>query len=363
MAKKSISDIVLRAVVDTSGVAAGLNNIGSQVAGRQFGTGGGGPTGASGAPGGFVNPHGGSAPGSVAATAAAAAFGAGLGRGGRAGGGRLAELAANPAAVPPAAFAAMQRQIAIRGNPITNALFNRFQQPLFNRANALFDAANMAREAGSRTAGDIYARQGHILRERFNRRNAALAGLAQSRVGRMAGGAIGGLRGMGDRIGAFTQSTLDRGGPLGGLTRFAGLMGMGRFAGVGGFGLAAGAPVAGAAMAYGMYQNRYNSVQDITRFNFGDDRRQAMRMRQAYYKPGQKAPLGLMDRFWLGAYRASPNEQPWMESVVQGFGTPGEWAENTGARMATWNTWTGILKEVTLYNTVDSIVQSFRRMF
>ena len=75
MAKNDISSIVFKAVVDTSGVAAGLNNIGAQVAGRQFGTGGGGPTGASGAAGGFVNPHGGSAPGSVAATAAAAAFG------------------------------------------------------------------------------------------------------------------------------------------------------------------------------------------------------------------------------------------------------------------------------------------------
>ena len=54
MAKKSISDIVLRAVVDTSGVAAGLNNVQAQVAGRRFGTVG-GPQGATGAAGGFVS--------------------------------------------------------------------------------------------------------------------------------------------------------------------------------------------------------------------------------------------------------------------------------------------------------------------
>jgi hypothetical protein len=361
MAKKSISDIVLRAVVDTSGVAAGLNNIGSQVSGRSFGQSGGGPTGASGAAGGFVNPHGGGAGAGAAAVAAAAAAGVTVAR---ARGGRLTELAANPGAVPPAAFAAMNRAIAIRGNPITNALFNRFQQPLFSKANALYDAANMAREAGSRTASDLYVRQAGVLRERFNRRNAALAGFAQSRIGRMAGGAIGGLGGMGDRIGAFTQRTLDRGGPLGGLTRFAGLMGMGRFAGVGGFGLAAGAPVAAAAMAYGGYQSRYNSSQDITRFNFGADRQTAMAQRRFWRQGvGNKAPLDLSDRFWLGAYRENNNQAPWMDKLLMASGGVGGMAEATGARMASWGTMTGILKEVTLYNTVDSLVQFGRRLF
>jgi hypothetical protein len=348
MAKKSISDIVLRAVVDTSGVAQGLNNIGAQVAGRTYGTGQGGPTGASGAAGGFVNPHGGGAGPGVAAVAAAAAAGVTVARGvGGAGPGG----------------AAMREAMAVTGNPLTNLLSKRYVAPRFRKQEDLLKAAKVAQDAGSDMAARAYVRE--ALREGAAGAMASrrLSRFAESRVGRFTGGAIGGLSGMGDRIGAFTQKTLDRGGPLGGLTRFAGMMGMGRFAGVGGFGLAAGAPVAGAAMAYGAYQNRYNSVMDISRFNFGEDRRQAMRMRQAYYQPGKKAPLDLMDRFWLGAYKASPNELPWMERAVQGFGTPGEWAENTGARMATWSTWGGIARELTLYNTVDSIVQSFRRMF
>lgn len=173
-----------------------------------------------------------------------------------------------------------------------------------------------------------------------------------------------GIGGMGDRIGAFTQRTMDRGGPLGGLTRFAGLMGMGRFAGVGGFGLAAGAPVAAAAMAYGGYQSRYNSSQDITRFNFGADRQTAMAQRRFWRQGvGRKAPLNLSDRFWLGAYRENNNQAPWMDKVLMASGGVGGMAEATGARMASWGTMTGILKEVTLYNTVDSLVQFGRRLF
>ena len=309
MAKKSISDIVLRAVVDTSGVAAGLNNIGSQVAGRQFGQSGGGPTGASGAAGGFVNPHGGSAPGSVAATAAAAAFGAGLGRGGGPG-------ATGPATGAGAGFRSVNEPLrnlyaragqgsAILGNPLTTMLYNRFQQPLLQRANALFDAANMAREAGSRTASDLYSRQGNRIRANFDRRNAALARLAQSRTGRAAGGAYGALRGIGQGIGTDFKS-------------IGTMLGFGRFAGAGLAGMGAlGVGLAG-MRALSAINQIPGQFEDLSRFNFGEDRAAAAGISRYLRPPGQKAPLGWFDRYMVEARKMAGGGPSWQEKAIKG---------------------------------------------
>jgi hypothetical protein len=318
MAKKSISDIVLRAVVDTSGVAAGLNNIGSQVSGRSFGQSGGGPTGASGAAGGFVNPHGGGAGAGAAAVAAAAAAGVALGRGR---GGRLAELAANPGAVSPAARAGMARQTAIRNNPLTNLLYNKYQQPLFDRTQALYDASTLSRDAGSRRAADAYGRQAGILRERFNRRNAAL--------GRMARNPFGQLLGEGVRLGQFA----------GGLSRQAGqMMGMGRLAPLGGPAmLGAGAIYGGIQLGQMGNEGMPSRFSDITRFEFGADRQAARQLKRDWSPSNKKAPLGFMDRFFVEGRKANNGQATWVENTLRFSGEQYQkMAAEMGANTATF---------------------------
>lgn len=376
MAKKSIGDIVLRAVVDTSGVAQGLNNIGAQVAGRQFGTGQGGPQGASGAAGGFVNPHGGGAGPGAAAVAAAAAAGAAAARGGRAHAMRSG-----------AAWSDYMREqvrrdlggdmpswrmasIGMPGAP-TLGFYDWAMRRRMAAGGRFYAATSSWNAAVAAPRGEIGA--AYRSKERWKTILGAyerapgwaqaavnipwMARNAAQRAGQGIRNAVGGAI---DRV---AMSGFD---PIASATRFAGLLGMGRFSALGGMGVIAGAPIAGAAMGYNMYQNRYNSVMDISRFNFGADRQAAMRMRQAYKQPGQKAPLDLMDRFWLGAYKASPNDIPWMERAVKGFGTVGDWAENTGARMASPSVldYVSMVSPITAgVKAIDQTVNAFRRMF
>ena len=185
-----------------------------------------------------------------------------------------------------------------------------------------------------------------------------------------------GLGGLGDRLGNLSSQMAAGAGLMGMGTRFAGLLGMGKFSALGGMGIVAGAPVAGAALAYGMHRGRYDAAtQGIERFRFGEDRMAAFAQAQAWRRRvGNKAPVSLMDRFWLGAYKESGGQVPWMDRAVMEFGTPGDWAERTGRSLEKWSTVGGFLEDwgqrlawigsqTPIYRAGDQIVQAFRRMF
>lgn len=284
MAKKSISDVVLRAVVDTSGVAAGLNNIGAQVAGRQFGTGGGGPTGASGAAGGFVNPHGGSAPGSVAATAAAAAFGAGLA-------GARAQRAGSPVQANESLRARIAREVSRYGRVGSRTGRERvlpMQEML--RLNAAGDPR------GLEARFELAREQGNIRRQML----AENSKLRYMRLNRMTGGAYGALRGIGQGIGGMN-------------TRFGSMLGLGRFAPLGGPAMLA----AGGFMVGNRIQQEMSDLpgqfKDISRFDFGPDRAAASQISRYLNPPGKKAPLSIWDRYLIESRKLNNGQPSWVE--------------------------------------------------
>jgi len=305
MAKKSISDIVLRAVVDTSGVAAGLNNIGSQVAGRQFGQTAGGPIGASGAAGGFVNPHGGGAGAGAAATAAAAAAGAAAGRGvGGAGPGG----------------AAMREAMAVTGNPLTNLLSKRYVAPRFRKQEDLLKAAKLAQDAGSGMAARAYVRE--ALREGAAGAMASrrLSRFAETRAGRFAGGAVG----LASQVAGLS-------------TKAGQMMGMGRFAPLGGAAMVAGG-IGYAGVRLGQLGNEGmpSRFSDITRFQFGADREAARQLKRDWNPANRKAPLGFIDRFLVEGRKANNGQATWLEKGIKFAGeTYQQKAAQMGAASAT----------------------------
>jgi hypothetical protein len=348
MAKKSISDIVLRAVVDTSGVAAGLNNIGAQVAGRQFGQTAGGPTGASGAPGGFVNPHGGGAGPGAAAVAAAAVAGAAAGRAGRASfGTRFAAakgLDAN--------FAKhVDNMVDANRNRVGRFLNRFYAEPMARKADRYADMQAWLRDPRGMGLSPADARRASSWKN-FNRYQSAY----EARIARVASisrGYEGFKRGAGNLLeGAF-----------GSATRFAGLMGMGRFAPLGGGAIMAGAPLALAAGIHGAYRNRYDSAtSDLTRFNYGEDRVAAMRMRSHWKTPGRKAPLSLMDRFQVGGYKTG--NVPWWDRALKSTGEfIGNAAEQGGAEAAQMFTAWGLIRTYSpIYRVGEGVYHAIRRV-
>ena len=290
MAKKSISDIVLRAVVDTSGVAAGLNNIGSQVAGRQYGQTAGGPIGASGAAGGFVNPHGGGAGAGAAAVAAAAVAGAAAGRRRMAGGratsatvagifgkdeaDRMAERAASMAGLRSArrAMEELYPGVSWKDREFKNGKFkeNFYWQERF----------------------DLARQQGLRRRERIN---ALLPGVAQGIRNRSMLGRVAGLS-----------------------TKAGQMMGMGRFAPLGGAAMVSGG-IGYAGVRLGQLGNEGmpSRFSDISRFEFGADREAAGQLKRYWNPANKKAPLGFVDRFFVEGRKANNGEATWLEKGVK----------------------------------------------
>jgi hypothetical protein len=315
MAKKSISDIVIRAVVDTSGIANGLNNVGTQVGGRTWGATGGAPTGASGAQGGFVSPHGGTgAPGSAAAVAAGAALGARLGPRGGAGGGAAAAVAAQAAkeGLPPYFLAQLAPYLYGAGR---NS--NRIGRDYFpgGALNSILEA----RDISQRDRADL-------LQQRFDR--AREQGLVRRE--RMTALLPGVRRGIRER--SVMGRIMNQGSDLGRMNRaFGTVLGAGRFA-----------PVAGPAIGLlgaGMLAQRIGQFgnqdmpsmwSDLSRFQGGDDRRYASLMKRDWAPAGKKAPLGFMERFFIESRRAAGGEMGLVES---GLKTAGEMYQNQ-ARVA-----------------------------
>lgn len=291
MAKKSISDIVLRAVVDTSGVAAGLNNIGSQVAGRSFGTGQGGPTGAAGAAGGFVSPYG-AAPGGLAAAGAAAAAGIAIGRG-----------------------------RAAAGRPGADAVAGVFGEV---KAREMMDrAAGMTGlRSGRRAVEELYpgvswhefeAKNGKMKEKFYWQERFDLAkkqGEArQKRIAELLPGVQEGIRSR-SLLGAINQNS----------TRIGAMMGLGRFAPLGVPGLALGAATVGGTAAINLADSMYGRYQDISRFRVGPDRLAASQLRRTWTPAGEKAPLSFMDRLLIEGRKANQGQATLFEKGVGSLG-------------------------------------------
>ena len=103
--------------------------------------------------------------------------------------------------------------------------------------------------------------------------------------------------------------------------RFGSMLGLGRFAPLGLPGMA----VAGAGMAaiqFGQMGNEGmpSRFSDISRFQPGDDRYFASRLKQTWAPSGQKAPLSFIDRMFVEGRRANQGEPTFLERSLKSAG-------------------------------------------
>jgi len=327
---KNISPLVIEAVLDTSGIDRGVNNIRSKLNRARGGGGGGGGFGSG------INPAGGISDGGLAAAAMAAAFGAGVAA--RAGmGPNLRSLRSGfsyQKAADVAGFGKMGKAAInnLNRSNFVSSILTSISDFNFSLRNEYSKKAKEYRHRGytmSRMRGSAYAAEDIFeMRDRMDYFNsmAATAGARGKKYREKATQFASTLRNAQRNISSFVRATSALG---------AGLS-------IGG--------AAGASMAIGNFFNPLSMEQrfsDISRFEGSGNYEAIRRLKASSY---QTPTMTMGQSFWTGAQSAAGNKKSMLQQMGENLSTGAQNAAAIGG---------GIMEQLFTagYNAIYPIVE------